>query len=101
VTATCWRNLVPTFADKGVSRGQRGRSPAVVNLIFLDPITLYISRETFHNFKYVCSSFNVVLVQPIVICLFYAKWAEVCCAIDVLTKDLQLKVIANFKHFNI
>jgi hypothetical protein len=36
VTATCWWNLVPTFADRGVSRGQRGGSPTVVNLSFLD-----------------------------------------------------------------
>jgi hypothetical protein len=35
-TATCWRNLVPTFADRGVSRGQRGGSPTVVNLSVLD-----------------------------------------------------------------
>jgi hypothetical protein len=35
-TATCWRNLVPTFADRVVSRGQRGGSPTVVNLSFLD-----------------------------------------------------------------
>jgi hypothetical protein len=35
-TATCWRNLVLTFADRGVSRGQRGVSPTVVNLSFLD-----------------------------------------------------------------
>jgi hypothetical protein len=35
-TATCQRNLVPTFADRGVSRGQRGGSPTVVNLSFLD-----------------------------------------------------------------
>jgi hypothetical protein len=35
-TATCRRNLVPTFADRGVSRGQRGGSPTVVNLSFLD-----------------------------------------------------------------
>jgi hypothetical protein len=28
--------LVPTFADRGVSRGQRGGSPKVVNLSFLD-----------------------------------------------------------------
>jgi hypothetical protein len=28
--------LVPTFADRGVSRGQRGGSPTVVNLNFLD-----------------------------------------------------------------
>jgi hypothetical protein len=31
-----WRNLVPTFADRGVSRGKRGRSPTVVTLSFLD-----------------------------------------------------------------
>jgi hypothetical protein len=31
-TATCRRNLVPTFADRGVSRGQRGGSLTVVNL---------------------------------------------------------------------
>jgi hypothetical protein len=30
------RNLVPTFVDRGVSRGQRGGSPTVVNLSFLD-----------------------------------------------------------------
>jgi hypothetical protein len=35
-TATCWRNLVPTFVDRGVLRGQRSGSPTVVNLIFLD-----------------------------------------------------------------
>jgi hypothetical protein len=28
--------LVPTFVDRGVSRSQRGRSPTVVNLSFLD-----------------------------------------------------------------
>jgi hypothetical protein len=36
VTATCRRNLVPTFVDSGVSRGQRGGSLTVVNLSFLD-----------------------------------------------------------------
>jgi hypothetical protein len=35
-TATCGRNLVPTFVEKGVSRGQRGGSATVVNLSFLD-----------------------------------------------------------------
>jgi hypothetical protein len=35
-TATGRRNLVPTFVDRGVSRGQRGGSPTVVNLSFLD-----------------------------------------------------------------
>jgi hypothetical protein len=42
-TATCRRNLVPTFVDRGVSRGQRGRSPMVVNLSFLDRISLLYS----------------------------------------------------------
>jgi hypothetical protein len=35
-TATCRRNLVSTFVDRGVWRGQRGGSPTVVNLCFLD-----------------------------------------------------------------
>jgi hypothetical protein len=35
-TDTCRWKLVPTFADRGVSRGQRGGSPTVVNLSFLD-----------------------------------------------------------------
>jgi hypothetical protein len=30
-TATCWRNLVPTFVDRGVSRGQRGGSPSFLD----------------------------------------------------------------------
>jgi hypothetical protein len=36
-TSTSWRNLVPTFVDRGVSRSQPGGSPTVVNLSFLDP----------------------------------------------------------------
>jgi hypothetical protein len=35
-TATCWRNLVPTFEDRVVSWGQRGRSRTDVNLSYLD-----------------------------------------------------------------
>jgi hypothetical protein len=35
-TATRRRNLVSTFVDRGVSCGQRGRSPMAVNLSFLD-----------------------------------------------------------------
>jgi hypothetical protein len=35
-TATCWRNLVPNFADGGALCGQRGGSPTVVNFSFLD-----------------------------------------------------------------
>jgi hypothetical protein len=36
MTATCRRNLVPTFADRGVSRDQRCGSHTAVNLSFLD-----------------------------------------------------------------
>jgi hypothetical protein len=43
-TATCQRNLVPTFVDRGVSRGERGGSPAVLNLSFLD-------RSRYFSFK--------------------------------------------------
>jgi hypothetical protein len=43
-TATCWRNLVPTSADRGISRGQLGGSPKVVNLSFLD-------RSRYFSFK--------------------------------------------------
>jgi hypothetical protein len=45
MTATCWRNWVPTFADRGVSRGRRGGSPKVVNLSFID-------RCCYFSFKY-------------------------------------------------
>jgi hypothetical protein len=43
-TATCRRNLVPTFVDRRVSRGQRGGSPTVVNPSFLD-------RSRYFSFK--------------------------------------------------
>jgi hypothetical protein len=43
-TATCRRNLAPTFADRGVSRCQRGGSHTVVNLSFLD-------RSRYFSFK--------------------------------------------------
>jgi hypothetical protein len=43
-TATCRRNLVPTFADSGVLHGQRGGSPTVFNLSFLD-------RRRYFSFK--------------------------------------------------
>jgi hypothetical protein len=43
-TATCRRNLLPTFVDRRVSRGQCGGSPTVVNLSFLDR-TLSCERE--------------------------------------------------------
>jgi hypothetical protein len=43
-TATCQRNLVPTFVDRGVSHGQCGGTPAAVNLSFLD-------RSRYFSFK--------------------------------------------------
>jgi hypothetical protein len=38
------RNLEPTFVDRGVSRGQRGGTPTVVNPRFLD-------RSRYFSFK--------------------------------------------------
>jgi hypothetical protein len=43
-TATCRWNLVPTFVDRVVSRGQRGGTPTAVNLSFLD-------RSRYFSFK--------------------------------------------------
>jgi hypothetical protein len=43
-TATFWWNLVSTSVDRGVSRGQRGRSPTIINLSFLD-------RSRYFSFK--------------------------------------------------
>jgi hypothetical protein len=43
-TATCRRNIVSTFVDRGVSLGQHGGSPTVVNLSFLD-------RSRYFSFK--------------------------------------------------
>jgi hypothetical protein len=43
-TTTCWRILVPTFVDRGMSRGQRGGSLTVINLSFLD-------RSRYFSFK--------------------------------------------------
>jgi hypothetical protein len=42
--ATCWRNLLSTFADRGVSHGQHGESLTAVNLSFLD-------RSRYFSFK--------------------------------------------------
>jgi hypothetical protein len=41
--ATCRRNLVPTFVDRGVSPGQRDGSPTVVSLGFsrLEPLIFF------------------------------------------------------------
>jgi hypothetical protein len=44
IPTDCRQNLVSTFVDKGVSCGQRGGSPMVVNLSFLD-------RSNYFSFK--------------------------------------------------
>jgi hypothetical protein len=51
-TATCRRKLVPTFADRGVSRGHHGGSPTIVNLSLLD-------RSRYFSFKYLFIYRNV------------------------------------------
>jgi hypothetical protein len=53
-TANCRQNLVPTFVDRGVSRGQSGGSLTVVNLSFLDwRTTENMTKEcVFIKFKY-------------------------------------------------
>jgi hypothetical protein len=53
-TATCRRNSVPTFVDRGVWRGQRGGSPTVVNLSFLDRKSNYFHYITEHKFTLLC-----------------------------------------------
>jgi hypothetical protein len=42
--ATCRPIIVTTFVDRGVSRGQRGGTPTVVNFSFLD-------RSRYFSFK--------------------------------------------------
>jgi hypothetical protein len=48
-TDTCRRNFVPTSVDRGVSRGQRGGYPTVVNLSFLDRIINLTQSELWVN----------------------------------------------------
>jgi hypothetical protein len=61
-TATCPSNLVPTFADRGVSRGQRGGSRTVVNLSFLDRSgsSFTLTRAKWTTFQTHCYSENLV-----------------------------------------
>jgi hypothetical protein len=48
-TATFLRNLVPTFVDSGVSRGQRGGYNTVDNLSFLDRNCYFFSSSSSFN----------------------------------------------------
>jgi hypothetical protein len=50
-TANFWRNLVPTFADRGVSRSQRGGSPTDVNLSFFRPEPLLFFQVASHLYS--------------------------------------------------
>jgi hypothetical protein len=56
--STCRRNLVPTFVDRGVSRGQHGGSPTVLNLSFLD-------RSRYFSFKYLLIYSHKGWVDPV------------------------------------
>jgi hypothetical protein len=47
-TATCRQNLVPTFMDRGVSRGQHGGSPTVINLSLTRPEPLLFFQVAPH-----------------------------------------------------
>jgi hypothetical protein len=67
-TATCRRNLVPTFVDRGVSRSRCGGSLTVVNLSFLDrsryffssSASLIFTRAEWTPFQTYCYSENLV-----------------------------------------
>jgi hypothetical protein len=48
VTAAGRRILVPTFVDRGVSRGQQDRTPMVVNLSFLDRSRYFLFQVAPH-----------------------------------------------------
>jgi hypothetical protein len=52
---------VPTFVDRGVSRGQRGGSPTVVNISFLDrKLHIYLREAKWIPFQTHCYSENLV-----------------------------------------
>jgi hypothetical protein len=45
-TATCWRNLVPTFAVRGMSDGQSHGSPKIVNLVLQSGAATFLSNSS-------------------------------------------------------
>jgi hypothetical protein len=63
-----WRNLLPTFADRGVSLGQLGGSPTIINLSFLDRSRYFslsissfiLTRAEWTPFQTHCYSENLV-----------------------------------------
>jgi hypothetical protein len=58
MTATCRRNLVPTFVDTWVSRGERGGSPTAVNVSFLDRSRYFSSSSSFILTRAECTPFQ-------------------------------------------
>jgi hypothetical protein len=59
-TATFRRILVPTFADRGVCRGQCGGSPTAVNLSFLpSSLSFILTRPEWNPFQTHCYSENL------------------------------------------
>jgi hypothetical protein len=53
---------VPTFVDRGVLRGQRGGSPTVVNLSFLDRIRNTYTYKYSTNYYVLCLYYVMIYV---------------------------------------
>jgi hypothetical protein len=87
-TATCWRNLVPIFADRGVSRGQRGGSPTVVNgtwnMVLKYTVTRFVGlcpkygdilpQQHVAVFRQVASNWANICVHPVAYCSGTLSW---------------------------
>jgi hypothetical protein len=72
-TATCRRNLVSTFVDRGVSRGQRGGSPTIVTSTLFNFLRLDI-WNLWNLCLYNDSNVNwVVLVRS---SIYFRVWQE-------------------------
>jgi hypothetical protein len=65
-TATIRRNLLPKFADRGVSCSQRGGSPTSINLSFLDRSRYFSSKSLlFYPQEAEWSPFQITATQKI------------------------------------
>jgi hypothetical protein len=62
-TATFRRNLVPNFADRGVSRGHRGGIPTAVNLSFIDQSRYFYCN--FINLPNLSAALSPSVFQPL------------------------------------
>jgi hypothetical protein len=71
-TATCWRNLEPTFVDRGVSRGQRGGSPTVVKLSFIDRNAGTVLQNRIRQLRLTSLlTYNWQLFSPSLLCILW------------------------------